>query len=757
MRSSFFLRWCSIILVGAAVGCGSGEPLAPSHEPPAKITGVSDLIRTATVGEPIVDGAVVKVVDAAGRPVQGASVAFTVTVGSGTVNPRVAVSDDKGLATTQWTLGTVVGTNTLAASVSGVSGSVQFQAIGKAGAVSTISLSSRSVRMLDGVDSTRITARAVDLFGNVTSPGPTFTVRDPTLLSIDGGGSIHALRRGAFTYVVATVGAKSDSVLVWVLAQGQSICTGAALPVELGVGEVLTDLPADGICVHASSPNAEYALVPFFNTTVTTSTTQIDVRGQGIAALSLSSTLSADRNVPRVFQQPRLVPDDAAELRRRRQERVESAKRVAGARVWEGARRNLIGARAAAQQAIPAVGDLVKYNADAKSFCDQPDIRTGRVMAVTDKAIVVADTNNPAGGFTQDEYKSFGVTFDTLIDPLDRHMFGDPSDIDNNGHVIMFFTRAVNELTVRNSGSLYLGFFYQRDLFPKLDSLGAACAGSNVAEMFYLLVPDPEGSVSAELSKDRVTTITLGTIAHEYQHLINASRRMYINKYGAGDFEELWLDEGLAHSAEELNFYKSTGLSPRSNLDATAATSPSYGAFMFNNQTRYGSYLAGTELQAPIGSGLFDTDLPTRGAIWNFLRYTVDRLALSDEQPFWFKLVNSRETGLTNIADAIGTPVGPWLRDWAISVFADDNAPGAPPNFQQPSWNMRNIISGGGLAYPLVTRLLTNDVSTRVNLAANGVSFLRFSVPSGQDALLSVTTSGQPPLAAVQLSLVRVR
>ena len=60
-------------------------------------------------------------------------------------------------------------------------------------------------------------------------------------------------------------------------------------------------------------------------------------------------------------------------------------------------------------------------------------------------------------------------------------------------------------------------------------------------------------------SKAQVVTFTNGTVAHEYQHLINASRRMYVNGVGP-NFEEKWLDEGLAHIAEELNFFRVAGL-----------------------------------------------------------------------------------------------------------------------------------------------------------------------------------------------------
>ncbi len=94
------------------------------------------------------------------------------------------------------------------------------------------------------------------------------------------------------------------------------------------------------------------------------------------------------------------------------------------------------------------------------------------------------------------------MTFDTLVDPVDRAAFGTPSDIDNNGHVILFFTRAVNELTPPGALGVTLGFFFPRDLYPKTAAPGP-CAGSNVAEMFYLLVPDTGGVVNGTNGRSR--------------------------------------------------------------------------------------------------------------------------------------------------------------------------------------------------------------------------------------------------------------
>jgi hypothetical protein len=260
-----------------------------------------------------------------------------------------------------------------------------------------------------------------------------------------------------------------------------------------------------------------------------------------------------------------------------------------------------------------------------------------------------------------------------------------------------------------------------------------------------------------------VTTLTNGTVAHEYQHLINASRRMYVNSVGTV-FEERWLDEGLSHVAEELNFFQAAGRSPRNNLDATLFSDPplsaAYSTFSINNIRRYAQYLPRTETQGPVGFDAFDDDLPTRGAIWSFLRYAADHVAASNENSLWFKLVNSKASGMTNLANALGVPPNTLLRDWATSVFVDDNATSVDPRFQQLSWNTRSILTGNGTStpFPLVTRLLNVDGSLlSTSLVGNGVTFLRFSVPSGQDALLTTTSGGQPLPSSVRLSVVRVR
>src|SRR5678815_5511223 len=92
--------------------------------------------------------------------------------------------------------------------------------------------------------------------------------------------------------------------------------------------------------------------------------------------------------------------------------------------------------------------------------------------------------------------------------------------------------------------------------------------------MYYALVPDPNGLFSDSRSKADVLDFTNSTLAHEYQHLINAGRRLYVTI--APTFEDTWLNEGLSHIAEELLYFKATKLAPRQNLDVNAVIAVSY-------------------------------------------------------------------------------------------------------------------------------------------------------------------------------------
>lgn len=392
------------------------------------------------------------------------------------------------------------------------------------------------------------------------------------------------------------------------------------------------------------------------------------------------------------------------------------------------------------------VGSLVDLNVQVDSACTRPIIKTSRVVAISERAIVVADTANPSGGFAEAEYQAFATTFDELVYPVDVRNFGEPSDIDKNGKIILFFTRAVNELTEPDSKSFVGGFFYSRDLFPKTGNARLeGCLGSNVAEIMYLLAPDPAGIANNPRSKEFVLQQTVGVLAHELQHLINASRRLYVND--AAKFEEVWLNEGLSHIAEELMFFNASRVEPRQNLDLPAVRATPERRLDFNTYqaANFGRFI--TYLENPDTASLIGIDnLPTRGASWAFLRYAADREP-GEDAPFFFRLVNSTQTGVQNLEAAINAKPVDWFQDWSVSVYTDDAVP-VEARFTQPSWNFRSIMAAvtDNNNYPLRVRTLANGSPTALTLQGGGSAFLRFGVaPLGRAEIRTTSGGGALP------------
>jgi Peptidase M30. len=424
--------------------------------------------------------------------------------------------------------------------------------------------------------------------------------------------------------------------------------------------------------------------------------------------------------------------------------------------------------RRASFNAIPAnptVGSFVNLNANGSDACTNIKTEVGRVAAISNNAIIIADTTNPSGGFTDDEYKSFATTFDTLINPIDVQAFGQPTDIDNNGKIVIFFTKEVNLLTPRGSPGVIGGFFFERDLFPLSDTNDfAGCAGSNLAEMFYVLVPDPNHVYGDARSKQKVLDVTPGTLAHEYQHLINAGRRMYKN-LPFDDFEEVWLNEGLSHIAEELLYYHVSGFAPRQNLDpskiaATQTAANNFNKYQGDNSGRFETFLNKPSQTSVYGN---NDSLETRGATWDLLRYLADHRGSSDGDT-WSQLVNTQLTGQANLAHVFGADYMTQISNWATSVFADDIPGVNDPRFLEPSWDMRAIYprlvddAGHPLGrYPLQVTPLSDVLPANLSIWTGGAAYLRFSVAPGSQASIDWAAGELPVSPFLQFTVVRTR
>jgi hypothetical protein len=542
----------------------------------------------------------------------------------------------------------------------------------------------------------------------------------------------------------------------------QTLACSSGSPQTPAAGGVLPGVSGTGICLGAAAGGSDYSVVVFFGNPDQSVLGQVNVTAHNATALSTPDlTPLAD-----VFATPQRgsaltanVSDaqEQFELKLRRIAQTQLAPLVPAARaaMRSGARRSVIPSSLTLNQ-------VITLNAQGNIPCSSPINIGARVAAISNNSYVLADTANPPGGFSDADYASFGATFDTLINPLDVNTFGAPTDIDHNGKIVMIFTKEVNKLTPRGANGVVGGFFFDRDLFPTTDQPGfGGCATSNFGEMFYLLVPDPNAVFSDKRAFTDIQALTPGTLAHEYQHLINAGRRLYVNT--SSDYPEAtWLNEGLSHIAEELLFYKATGLAPRQNIDLNAArgVATQFANFQGSNFGRYNEFLSKPSQTSPYAD---NDDLNTRGATWNMLRYLADHKGTGDGST-WSSLVNTPDTGQKNLSNVFGTNLLTQIRDWATSVFSDDVPGVTDARFLEQSWNMRSVFPGlagqNGQAlgkFPLTVVPLSDALPANLLINAGGVAYLRFSVPAGSQASIDWTSSGLPVSPFFHFTVVRTR
>jgi len=754
--------------------CGTESVNGPSAAPAAIKIGTGNN-QTGSVGAILALPLSVTVTAADGKAVSNATVSWDVTPGSGSTSSADSRTDGNGNASVTWTLGANAGIARLTAQVGGVN-PVAFTATANPGAVSVVVALPDTLSLGVG-DTATVVSSARDPFGNeVSGSTPIYTLATAGVVSVSGTGLVTALTLGT-SRVIVTLGARADTVPVTVAAAGASPC-GALAATTMTPGQVLT--ATSRVCLTSGAATAEYALVSFASSTTFGALTAFDIYGMGL--ITPASPILAGLQSPfdlgydlASLNAPVLQVDRDAERGRKDVEQKELLPLVAMAREEYAARNESSSSfgQPQALRAVPTVGSILNLNAQALQGCSNSSIVKGVVKAVGTRSIVVADPDNPVGGYTDADYLAVAATFDTLVYPLDVANFGTPTDIGGNGRVILLFTTAVNKLTPAGAGYVIGGFFFARDLYPKIARSGLqGCAGSNEAEMFYLLVPDPNGTINGNrrLTVD-VTRLNLTTLAHEFQHLINASRRLYVT-VGAAANEETWLDEGLSHVAEELLYYRISGYNSRRNLDLTAvggttAQNTNFSSYMIQNFGRLYDRLRNPEVTSPYAT---NDSLSTRGATWSFLRYAAGQQADSAAEAAFFRnIVNSNTTGLANLATVMpGGQLQTFLNDWSVATFTDDFTPllasQLNARYKFPSWNFRSIYPNLRIGststlgtYPLAVRTLRANVSQRLKLAGGGAGYLRFAVPANKDGLISASTNGAAPASSLKFSIVRLR
>jgi hypothetical protein len=402
----------------------------------------------------------------------------------------------------------------------------------------------------------------------------------------------------------------------------------------------------------------------------------------------------------------------------------------------------------------PVLGEQRIFNVCTSRQCNEFVAATATAKVTGQRVAIFVDDEAPAGGYSDADLLDVGTLFDDHLYPIDTEAFGRESDVDGNGVVIVLLTHRVNALSpsCSTTGSVILGYFFGADLLPR----SAGNPGSNEAEIFYGLVPDP-GNTSCDISREFALSRLPATFIHEFQHMISFNQHVLVR---GGTSEDTWLNEGLSHLAEEL--------AGRLVPDAECPVSGSCAHdFIQGNLENALEYLASPEDHFLIEPGASAADLAERGANWLFMRWLVDHFAADSllGTDFTRRLVATRLLGTANVEAQAGVSFSVIAPEWQLTNYLDGLL-----GFSQPSarlryktWNFRAAADSIGRPYPLVPDMTSGPGYARTGVlrAGSGRHVLVTQAAGATAVDLRLTDpSGTEPVSATvlpRIGLVRIR
>jgi len=414
---------------------------------------------------------------------------------------------------------------------------------------------------------------------------------------------------------------------------------------------------------------------------------------------------------------------------------------------------------------VPPLGSVRQFHVLSSSDGSTSTTIGARLGYSGSDVLIYVDTLAPANGFTADQLQAFGQLFDQTLYPIDVAAFGPPSDVDQNGHVVMLMSQKVNALSTASdcaTQGYIAGFFDEQDLGG-----GASDPNSNDGEIFYSIVPDPNGTSSCAHSVDDVGFSVPATFMHELQHLISFSQHVVIH---GGNPEYGWLDEGLSIVAEELG-----SLYYEQKCPGTACRTTPTQLFPDSSQGFIADFLYDSYQYALLPDTASvtlhsdaDDGFSWRGGDWLLMRWLGDQKGTG----IYKTLDENTLIGVANIENVTGQSFPSLFADFGLSLvtdslpgFARTTAPAADRfvsrNVRQ-LWNRLFETSQGSdvpLAYPLVLFPISADTSTDIMDPGTG-SYFRLDTPAtAATVTIQFSGPGGTPLAASlkpQLSIFRL-
>ncbi len=777
----------AVLATTVFVGCGGDNPSNPDTN--LNLSIVSGDGQVGAVGIPLPAPLIVLVEDDSGNPVSSQQVTWALASAAGpnsNLSASSTTSETDGRTSNTFTLGDAVGTYEVRASVPGASVTFTVEAtdegaltvVSGSGQVGTVGTQAGRALVVKALGTGGTGVAGVEVTFEVTQSAGAGATVDPAVATTGANGEALTL---------LTFGDANGSVTVGASANGSSVsfsgyaCGGdaSATSLDLQPGEDAVMTGADVACLqlpaHAAGAEYEVAVTPLPQALGFNDMT-LAVAGAEAAA-SPPAAVGAPPRAIAGSPSYSLMGADFETNWRTRQYEWDMQLRELEKPLRPYTQANAIhGSSFGLAAAAPLEGDILDFGfscvaQNQSQFPNAPSSITAQVVKVSTNAVILEDTLS-RGSFTPAEYDAIAVNFENVIYGVDTLYFGTPPDVLGDiapGQIVILYSQGVNQLTEDYTDGFIAGFFCGLDL----GDIPGAPDGNN-AKMFYLLVPDPGGDYTPGsgdgLTKEEVLRITDNTVAHELQHLIN-------QLIGTGAAAEVWFNEGLSHTAEEVVGHAATGLGPGSELGPAELLSvPVFDLFLkyyrdnFDNLGRYllapGDSAALLNSSDPLGSNTFRM----RGASWSFVRYLLDRFG--DPATEWQLTRQMITNGSTSTRQAIGNvfgvPFNELAADWAamLSIEDRDDLGGAPrSDLTLPSYQLRAMYEASSTfngQYPLMPtdRFLNLSSTIDMDLFTGTTSYvtLRATAASGGTGLrLMEAGSGGDLSSAIMPYLVITR
>ena len=538
---------------------------------------------------------------------------------------------------------------------------------------------------------------------------------------------------------------------------------GSGGTVQLSTLQATTIACSAGTDVTLEGGGAVYLIVPQYatGTAVNRPTSYtIGLSGSG-ASPNMIATSGPSLNVaPQIASMDGQPPHAPASRQRAFDAKLRD---IAERKVASGAWHRLSPGAAIRRTMDPVVGSISSFHVLSSESPVQFTAVGARLSYVGANILLYVDTLAPPNGFTPDQLQAFGQLFDQTLYPLDVNAFGTPSDIDQNGRLIMLLSPIVNALTPKSDCQTqgFVGGF-----FDGID-LASSDTSSNHGEIFYSLVPDPNETASCAHTVEDLLAETPATFLHELEHLINFSQHVVVRNAPS---ERGWLDEGMAIVAEELGslYYENKFPPPTGRTNPAQLFPDSSQGFINGLLFSSYEYLLKTDTATVTLHSDADGGIAWRGGDWLLARWLGDVKGTG----IYKAMVQSSLTGTANIANAAGESFDALFGDFSLALYTD-SLPGIPKasipvrnrfavrNLRKMYQRLYDTSNGSSLVprpFPILTIPLTGSITA--SMVPGTMAFYRLSTTAGQSTV-TVQFGSSPgvtlgPTLHPQLSIFRL-